>query len=205
MHAAKARRTRRGAEAEAQLVDTSLRHAELAHSMDELRLQGWKQMSDRERELQTSWAIVRTELETERAKPPQSPDSRAARGPAEEGPEIGATSAEGARRRGARGGPSSMLNKRRPTTTGCRRSRRPSPRHWRPSTATRMRMMTSYWRRSSTSRSWRAPRGAGRTVREVAGEGQLVLRRGRAASTAAGDALDAARASPRRLRVGRRR
>ena len=66
------------AEAEAQLVDTSLRHAELAHSMDELRLQGRKQMSDRERDLQKQLENVRSELDHERKKPPQSPDSRAA-------------------------------------------------------------------------------------------------------------------------------
>ena len=67
------------AEAEAQLVDTSLRHAELAHSMDELRLQGRKQISIGNGASQKKLETVRTELDKERSKPPQSPDSRAAR------------------------------------------------------------------------------------------------------------------------------
>jgi len=68
------------ADAQAQLVDTSLKHAELAHACDELRLQGRKQASSREHALNERLDAVRSELEAERAKPaPQSPDARNAK------------------------------------------------------------------------------------------------------------------------------
>lgn len=68
------------ADAEAQLVDTSLKHAELAHACDELRLQGRKQASSREQALNEQLDAVRTKLEAERAKPaPQSPDTQNAK------------------------------------------------------------------------------------------------------------------------------